>query len=77
MTWMRASTWGDALLMSGTASRIAFASRDVSVFVAPVPVRTPWKLRLPASTQTKLSPRFCSCSRMRLDPAGEADRHEG
>ena len=43
-------------------------SRTVSVLVVPVPVRTPWKLRLPASTQTKLSPRFWSCSRMRLDP---------
>src|SRR6476661_86393 len=65
---MRASTCGDALLMSGTASRIAFMSRAVRVLVAPVPVRTPWTLRLPASTQTKLSPRFWSCSRIRLDP---------
>ncbi len=55
-------------MISGTASRIAFASLAVRVLVAPVPVRTPWRLRLPASTQTKLSPRFWSCSRIRLDP---------
>jgi len=34
-----------------------------------VPLRTPFTLREPASTQTRLSPKLLSCSSSRSDPA--------
>ena len=47
---------------------MACMSPIVSVFVAPVPVRTPLTLRPPASAQTKLSPRLRNCSRIWSEP---------
>ncbi len=47
---------------------MAVMSARVSVLVAPVPVRTPFTFRPPASTHTKFSPRVMSCSRIWLEP---------
>src|SRR5690348_4797481 len=57
------------LLISGTCSLMARASPSTRDRVPRAPARMPFRLRLPASIQTKLFPRFCSCSSIRLEPA--------
>ena len=55
--------------MSGTSSRIALASSGVSVIMPCAPVRTPFTLREPASTQTRLSPSAWSSASARAGAA--------
>src|SRR5499426_3094340 len=66
---MRPSTFGEALLMPRTCSNTAWESPGVSVLVPRLPMRTPLRARLPASTQIKLSPTLLSWSSTRLEPA--------
>src|SRR5579864_75809 len=68
-TWMRPSTLGEALLIPGTCSRTARPSPIIKVLVPRVPMRTPLRARLPASSQIRLSPTLWSWSSTRLDPA--------
>ena len=56
-------------MIDGTSRAIASASSTVSEVVPCEPVRTPLGAREPASIQTKLSPRLCSASSARFDPA--------
>src|SRR5579859_5441465 len=68
MTCVRESTCGEHILISGMVWTIVSSSRKTRVLLLPLPVRTPCTLRLPASTQTKLSPRFCNWLRTRCEP---------
>ena len=60
---------GDTLLIRGIWALIAMASARTRLFVPRGPVLTPLTARPPASIQTKLSPRFCSCCSTRACPA--------
>jgi hypothetical protein len=57
------------LFINGTCSTIAWASLSTRDRVPRAPARMPFRARLPASIQTKLSPRLCSWSSMLLLPA--------
>lgn len=56
-------------MINGTCSTMAWASLSTSVREPRAPARMPFRERLPASIQTKLSPRLCSWSSILLLPA--------
>ena len=69
MLWMEPSTLGETLLIKGICCRMASASARIKVLVLWLPVRMPFTARPPASTWTKLSPRFFICCSTRAWPA--------